>query len=125
VTTEDENMQIDEDHRAKLKDPLPPDTNIVTQGDEPLEEYVRYGKSFLAQEIQRYDSQAAKAFVSGMKSIYYRITLWEKLDEIGWSTRSAIEEAHRMIEDGKRRKKRKERLMEEFRRDFRRVPRNT
>ena len=118
-------MQINEDHRAKLKDPLPPDVNIVTQGDEPLEEYIKYGKSFLAQEIQRYDMQVAKSFVSGIKSKYYRITLWEKLDEIGWSSQSAVEEAHRMIEDGKRRKKRKERLMEEFRRDCRRTPRHT
>ena len=107
-------MQVNECD-AQPEDIPPPEINIKAQGDEALEEYVRYGTSFLAQEIREHDIRAAKAFVSGMKSEYYRVPLWEKLQKIGWSTRSAVEEAFRMVEDGKRRKKRRERLLQQLR----------
>ena len=100
---------------AKPTDVSVPEINVVAQGDEALERYVAYGKSVLAREMQRYDIRAAKAFVTGVKSKYYRVTLWGKLEEVGWSTRSAIEEARRMVEDGKRRKKRRQRLLQQLR----------
>ena len=108
-------MQIDEQHKAQPKNTPPPDIRIKVQGDEALEEYVKYGTSFLAQEIRQHDIRAAKAFVSGMKSEYYRVPLWEKLEKMGWSTRNAVEEAFRMVEDGKRRKRKRERLLQQLR----------
>lgn len=108
-------MHIEEDSRAKPEDVSAPDIDTIAQGEEALEEYVRYSKSFLAQEIQQYDIRAAKAFILGMRSKYYRVTLWEKLEELGWSTRNATDEAYRMIEDGKRRKKRRQRLLQQLR----------
>ncbi len=108
-------MQVDEYNGAKPKDITAPDTDIIAQGNEALEEYVRYGKTFLAQEIQQYDIRAAKAFISGIRSKYYRVTLWEKLEVLGWSTQNATDEAYRMIEDGKRRKKRRQRLLQQLR----------
>ena len=92
-----------------------PEINIKAQGNEALEEYIHYGKAFLAEELQQYDIRAAKTFVSGMKSKYYRVTLWEKLEVLGWSTRNATEEAQRILEDGKRRKKRRQRLLQQLR----------
>ncbi len=108
-------MHIGENSRAKPEDISAPDIKRLAQGEEALEEYVRYSKSFLARETQQYDIRAAKAFISGIRSKYYRVTLWEKLEELGWSTLNATDEAYRMIEDGKRRKKRRERLLQQLR----------
>ena len=115
MTTEANNVQIDEEHKAQPKNVSPLNIDIKAQGDEALEEYVRYGTSFLAQEIRQHDIRAAKAFVLGMKSEYYRAPLWRKLEKMGWSTRSAVEEAFRMVEDGKRRKRKRECLLQQLR----------
>ena len=72
-----------------------------------FEDHLRYHE----QVFRRYEAEAVRAFVSGLKA-EYRTPLRNKLEEHGeWSWQAALDEGYRMVEAEKKSVRRSARLM--------------
>ena len=107
ATTVDEVMDMDESSGLSIEDCLQEDLNLVSQGKMTLEEYLKYGDDAIERAIKAYETRATKAFVDGMRDIYQKKPLGDRLDEQGWTWQTTRDELHRMIEDVKRRRRNK------------------
>ena len=90
-----------------------PSDGMAEQGSLSVEEYIKYADEIVVESMTRYEVRAVRTFVSGMKDKYAQHLLTERLNKAGWTWVMAKQELHRMIEDGRKRK-RKRRTMPVF-----------
>lgn len=76
------------------------------QGEMALEAYFKHGEASVTKAVQLYEKRAVKAFVTGLAAKSLRLSLWERLDEVGWTWQKAREEIHKTLKAGRRRSKR-------------------
>lgn len=79
---------------------------LKAQGEMTLEKYVRYGEAAVWRAVRLYETRAVKAFVCGMTDKHQRALLWDTLAEEGWTWQNARENIRRMVNDGRKRKRR-------------------
>jgi len=76
---------------------------FAPQGQSTLHDYIDYGSPVVQERLQQYEARTVQAFISGLNEKYRQMTLWHKLDEVGWTWQNAEDEIRRMVKDGKRR----------------------
>ena len=80
---------------------------MAEQGSSSVEEYIQYADKVIAEIIMRHEVEAVKSFVRGLKDKYAQHLLTDRLDKAEWTWVMAKEELHRMLEEGRKRKKRR------------------
>lgn len=107
ATTTDESTPVSEEADGRSRYASREVLSIDPQGKMTLEAYFKYGEASVTKAVRLYEKRAVKAFVTGIAAKSLRLSLWERLDEVGWTWQSAREEIHKNSKIAMRRSKRR------------------